>query len=111
MFKPVYNLKVSLIRLLGCESGLTQHPTTNRVCYQFISSNDTWDQARSYCQNFEGELASVTSNEKNNFLTTLTMKECWIGGYMEALGNGLMEVTGNIPTGAVVSLIINIFYR
>ena len=28
-------------------------------------------------------MASVTSSETNNFLTTLTQKKCWIGGYTE----------------------------
>ena len=67
-----------------CESGWTLHPsTTNRLCYRFFSSKKKWDDARIHCQNSEAELASVTSSETNNFLTTLTQKKCWIGGYTE----------------------------
>ena len=57
------------------------HPSRNRICYKFFSSDETWDDARSHCQNLEAELASVTSKITNEFLTTLTQEECWIGGY------------------------------
>ena len=50
---------------------------------QIFSSKKKWDDARIHCQNSEAELASVTSSETNNFLTTLTQKKCWIGGYTE----------------------------
>ena len=73
----------SLVLFLGWESGWTQHPSTKRFCYRFFSSDKTWDEARSHCQNLEGELASVTSFETNDFLTTFTREECWIGGYTE----------------------------
>ena len=70
-------------RFLGCEIGWIQNPSISRSCYRFFSSNKTWDDARSYCQNLEAELASVSSNEINVFLTNLTQKGCWIGGYKE----------------------------
>ena len=65
---------------VGCESEWTQHPSTNKS-YRFFHSKLDWDEARIYCQNLEAELASVTSSESNDFLTTLTQEQCWIGGY------------------------------
>ena len=79
----MFTLKASLIVFVGCERAWTQDPSTNRFCYIFISSKLNWDDARSYCQKLEGELASVTSSETNDFLTTLTQEKCWIGGYTE----------------------------
>ena len=64
----------------GCENGWTHH-SLGRTCYRFFSSKVTWDEARRYCQNLKAELASVTSFKTNEFLTTLTQEECWIGGY------------------------------
>ena len=78
-----YDFKAFLIVFVGCESGWTQDPSTSRFCYKFFSSKLNWNDARSHCQTLEGELASVTSNETNNFLTTLTQEQCWIGGYRD----------------------------
>ena len=41
-------------------------------------------------------MASVTSSETNNFLTTLTQKECWIGGYKNG---GTWQWTDGSPWG------------
>ena len=40
-----------------------------------------WDDARNYCQSVGADLASVRSSEINDFLTTLTQAQAWIGGY------------------------------
>jgi len=41
----------------------------------------SWPLARSYCQSQRAELASITNSATNLFLTTLTHKTSWIGGY------------------------------
>ena len=73
-----------MILFIECESGWTQHQSQfATVCYRFFSSKKTWDDAKSYCQDLAADLASVSSNETNVFLTTLTKEKCWIGGYTE----------------------------
>ena len=43
----------------------------------------SWNEARRQCQGLGADLASVTSSITNNFLTTLTQEQAWIGGYKD----------------------------
>ena len=47
-----------------------------------FTSSKNWDAARSHCQSFNADLASIKSSKTNHFLTQLTQKEAWIGGYV-----------------------------
>ena len=43
----------------------------------------SWDEARAKCQDLEADLASITSEETNNFLTSLINAPSWVGGYKD----------------------------
>ncbi|XP_035850138.1 neurocan core protein [Sander lucioperca] len=55
-------------------------------CFAFIDSPKTWSEAEDYCLFEGGNLASVHSNEENNFIQILTKEDThefpltWIGG-------------------------------
>ena len=65
-----------------CEDGWSRYSTTGN-CYQHFSSEETWEDAQSYCQNLGAELASVTTEGENDFLTTLTQERAFVGGYKD----------------------------
>ena len=53
-------------------------------CYRTFESNDqfTWNVAQSSCHSWGGNLASITSEQENNFLhlnTPYAAVDCWIG--------------------------------
>ena len=75
-----------MILFAACEDGWSGD-TSSTLCYQYVSSYESWTDASSYCQNLGGELASVTSSDINDFLTTLTEDMAWIGGYKDDEGN------------------------
>ena len=77
---------IILILFSVCEDGWSGD-TSSPLCYQYFSSYESWTDASSYCQNLGGELASVTSSDINDFLTTLTEDMAWIGGYKDDDGN------------------------
>ena len=55
-------------------------------CYKHFPSQVTWIEAQLQCQSLGGDLASVTNSVINDFLTTLTRDQAWIGG-MKIHGN------------------------
>ena len=67
----------------SCEDGWSNFTSTTTNCYQYFSSNETWEDAQTYCQNLGAELASVTTEEENDFLTTLTQERAFVGGYKD----------------------------
>ena len=77
-----YRKSICIIMILfaACEDGWSGD-TSSTLCYQYFSSYESWTDASSYCQNLGGELASVTSSDINDFLTTLTEDPAWVGGY------------------------------
>ena len=75
-----------MILFAACETGWSGD-TSSTLCYQYFSSYESWTDASSYCQNLGGELASVTSSDINDFLTTLTEDPAWVGGYKDDDGN------------------------
>ena len=75
-----------MILIAACETGWSGD-TSSTLCYQYFSTYESWTDASSYCQNLGGELASVTSSDINDFLTTLTEDMAWIGGYKDTDGN------------------------
>ena len=75
-----------MILFAVCETGWSGDTSTTH-CYQYVSTSKTWEDARAYCQNLGGELASVTSSEINDLLTTLTEDPAWLGGYKDDDGN------------------------
>ena len=58
-----------------------KHHSGSKSYYNLQNSPKSWNDARKYCQSVSGDLASVPSSEVNSFLTTLTQKPAWIGGY------------------------------
>ena len=52
-------------------------------CYKVESGSQSWDQARTACQQFNADLASIPDEATNTFLTTLTTGSSWIGGYFD----------------------------
>ena len=78
-------MKLNSIFTVACESGWTSFGHTGH-CYQYFSIRKTWNASRIFCQSAApsgklGDLASVADHFTNNFLSTLTSKYVWIGGY------------------------------
>ena len=66
-----------------CSLGWTYSDHTKR-CYKHFSELKTWTAARAFCQAqtpHSGDLASVSDQDTNDFLTTLTNETVWIGGF------------------------------
>ena len=82
-------LKIKSIKslfLIACAPGWTSFGYTSH-CYRHFTSPKSWDQARRYCQltvpfGKKGDLASVGGHWTNTFLSSITHKNVWIGGYM-----------------------------
>jgi len=57
--------------------------------YEIIDTKKTWSEAREDCEKRGGYLATITSNEENEFIKDLFLKlgkkypEYWLGGYRE----------------------------
>ena len=71
----------------ACDSGWISYGRTSH-CYRHIPSRMSWDTARSYCKSISppgkiGDLASVMDRNTNTFLSTMTTKEVWTGGYQD----------------------------
>ena len=73
----------SKIVLAACVSGWISY---SDYCYQYVSTLASWNEARRTCQflapdDKQGDLASVSDRFNNLFLSKLTTKYVWIGGY------------------------------
>ena len=44
----------------------------------------SWNNAKRSCQDNKADLASITDEATNIFLTTLTKNHSWIGGYLDS---------------------------
>ena len=82
---------IIIIDITACAPGWTSFGHTGR-CYQYFPSRMEWNDAKQYCQTEapagkNGTLASVGDHLTNNFLTTLTTKQVWIGGQQEENGD------------------------
>ncbi|XP_023224702.1 macrophage mannose receptor 1-like [Centruroides sculpturatus] len=67
---------------ISCPVSWFSYGSTDK-CY-WISNNQTrnWLEARSYCQNFGGDLITYTSKEEENFILSImseTLQDYWIG--------------------------------
>ena len=49
-----------------------------------MTSSKTWDDARSSCQELNADLASISTEETNTFLSSLTTELSWVGGYLDS---------------------------
>jgi len=50
-------------------------------CYQwFYTEMKTWQEAENHCQSFGGHLASIHSEEENEFISKTLLGTVWIGG-------------------------------
>lgn len=56
----------------------------NGHSFKVVHVSGNWSYAKSFCEAMGGHLATSTSQEKNNFLASLTEKIVWIGGTDEA---------------------------
>ncbi|XP_035688627.1 uncharacterized protein LOC118424199 [Branchiostoma floridae] len=63
-----------------CQHGWTEH---NSHCYKFMTDHVRWSDAHSMCGKYGAGLASITSQEENDFIQSLISKspsqEVWIG--------------------------------
>lgn len=55
--------------------------------YMVIDIDTTWTEAKTYCENLGGHLATITSQEENDFINSLrnisSFTEYWLGGIKE----------------------------
>ena len=63
-----------------CEGGGSYFDQTQK-CYKVFNEKLNWTEARYFCENVGGELASVSDERTNQFLSNLTPNLAWIGGY------------------------------
>ena len=63
---------------------LTGWKSFQERCYKVFSETKTWPEAKRYCESVNGNLASITSEQINDFITDLVAKSGveypWIGG-------------------------------
>ena len=58
-----------------------------KSCYKVVEESKSWDEARTACLELDADLASITNEETNIFLSTLTNKSSFIGGYKDTNNN------------------------
>jgi len=65
----------------GCPNGMV---VFNQNCYKFVDTAKTWNEAEAVCQSQiwkgKGHLASIHSEEENNFVSSLSTERFWLGG-------------------------------
>ena len=67
----------------------------NGHTFQYFSTTKTWQDAKSYCENLGGHLATSTSEEKNDFLTSIANNNTvWLGGTDEEQEGTWKWITG-----------------
>ena len=66
----------------------------NGHTFKYISTTNTWLNAKSICEAVGGHLATSTSAEKNNFLQGLANIPVWLGGTDEAEEGRWQWITG-----------------
>ena len=52
-----------------------------------MTETKSWDEARRACQESDADLASITDEGTNKFLSTLTTEDSWVGGYKDSNNN------------------------
>merc|ERR1711973_364569 len=63
----------------GCPSDWTPF---NGSCHKYFGVPLKWSEARNTCLDLEADLASIHSEEENDFVASLTGGNyCWLGGY------------------------------
>jgi thiol-disulfide isomerase/thioredoxin len=87
----------------GSASAAEAHPATNRLFnpdtghdYQRIDVPMTWHEAKKYCEQLGGHLATATSAEENEFLYNQFGRDhvCWLGATDEEAEGTWKWVTG-----------------
>ena len=84
----------------GCSPGWTYFPN-NAHCYKHFSATKTWINARSYCRSLaqtNGDLVSIPDQATNDFLTTLSTDNSYIGA-SDAETEGTWKWTDGTPWG------------
>lgn len=69
----------------------------NGNSYQRIDTSMTWSNAKTYCENLEGYLATLTSQPENDFVYStvgIPQTDIWLGGTDEAVEGTWQWVTG-----------------
>ena len=51
------------------------------MCYKYVGTKNTWEGAVIACSDMGGELAVPSTASKNNFISSFTSDEFWIGGF------------------------------
>ncbi len=78
--------EASYSKFFPCSDGWTYFKHTKK-CYKYRNTKTSWANASTLCQsesqNPTASLVSVHDNTTNHFLTTLTKKNSWIGGYQD----------------------------
>jgi hypothetical protein len=71
--------------------------TDNGHFYQRIDTEMTWSEAKNYCEGLLGYLATITSQDENDFIVNnipLTSYHIWLGGTDEAQEGAWEWITG-----------------
>ena len=53
----------------------------NNHYYKVYGGRKNWDEAKIACESFGGYLATITSEEEQNFIESINNSRVWIGGY------------------------------
>ena len=69
--------------ILDCPNGWQYFGGTHS-CYKVMESVQSWNNAKRSCQDHKADLASITDEATNIFVTSLTKKTSWIGGYLDS---------------------------
>jgi hypothetical protein len=81
-------LLMFVIILVGCKKEDSRHCWTNGHCYEAILEPLSWYDARAACENLGGYLATITSEDENEFVFNL-VKDNNAFWYLDAVNNGL----------------------
>lgn len=91
---PIDNVQVKLYRrTIPNIQGFTSQTNYNGHSYYRSTTNSTWTNAKTSCENMGGHLATISSSGENNFLYG-TWPSGWIGLYQDKSGAFYSEPNG-----------------
>jgi len=101
--KKLFAVMILAIALsAGCVYAESEEVTFNGHTYQRIDIETSWTSAKSYCENIGGHLATVTSQQEDDFIYSVLVKpgknNAWLGASDEAREGDWKWVTGEMWT-------------
>lgn len=92
--QPIDNVQVKLYRrTIPNIQGFTSQTNYNGHSYYRSTTNSTWTNAKTTCENMGGHLATISSSAENSFLFN-TWPSGWIGLYQDKTGAFYSEPNG-----------------